>query len=293
VTIEGGDKKAQTQVLDPSSSGVVQFTDIPAGTAKITVEYGKGKTSSQDVDILLEREAAAPTVEVPVVGEIETIQAAASTEDGKGKPAGGGAESRPINMLMPFVGLAILVIAVYVIYSVLRKRKVELRKVLRDIGVELPEDQKAAPAQPTPAQPVDPTVCPFCGGKKDPTTGACLCSVTPGPTAVVTGGGSGPRLIATQGVYAGSIYALDPAGGELVEPAGVTIGREESNAIAFPQDGTASRHHARITVSNGEFTVHDEGSSNGTFVNGVKVAEQVLKPGDEIQIGNTKLRFEA
>jgi pSer/pThr/pTyr-binding forkhead associated (FHA) protein len=82
----------------------------------------------------------------------------------------------------------------------------------------------------------------------------------------------------------GGIYPL--------QAAGVTIGRDESCDIAFPEDATASRRHARIASEDGQWMIRDEGSSNGTFVNGVKVTEQVLKSGDEITVGSTRLRFE-
>ena len=282
VRMEGGDKKVQTQVIDPSSEGIVQFTDVPSGTVKVTVEYGEGKTTSQDIDIPIEREEIVPAVEVPVVGEIETVQAAAAGESGKQSKR--HTPQMAINFPVALVGLILFVGIIYLAYITMRNRGVAAKNVLKSLGVDLPEDQQAsASSQPAPA-PVDPTVCPFCGGKKDPATGACSCSVAGGPTAVVAGEGTGPRLIATQGVYAGSSYTL--------EADTVTIGREETNNIAFPQDSTSSRRHAQITKSGGEFTIRDEGSSNGTFVNGVKVTEQVLKPGDEIQIGNTKLRFE-
>jgi len=70
------------------------------------------------------------------------------------------------------------------------------------------------------------------------------------------------------------------------------MGREADNPIALPNDSTASRRHATITQSNGGYSIRDEGSSNGTFVNGVRITEQALSAGDEIQIGGTKFRFE-
>jgi pSer/pThr/pTyr-binding forkhead associated (FHA) protein len=39
--------------------------------------------------------------------------------------------------------------------------------------------------------------------------------------------------------------------------------------------------------------VVDLGSTNGTRVNGVRVDQQVLKDGDEVSFGNTRMRFEA
>ena len=288
VKLEDAEKVTQTQVLDPSAEGVVRFMDVPSGTAKITVAYGEGKTASQDIDISLEREKLVPSIEVPVVGEIETIQPAAEKEPGKaGKPSSRRAGA-PINFPMALVGLALFAAILYAAYWLMRGRGMGFRQVMKKMGVEIPEEQPpAAPSQPAPAAPVDPSVCPFCGGKKDPATGTCACSVGAAPAPAAPGAVSAPRLVATQGDYAGSIYAL--------EAGTVSIGREESNTIAFSQDSTVSRRHARITgpPESDDFTIHDEGSSNGTFVNGVRVTEQVLRPGDEVQIGNTRLRFEA
>ena len=285
VKLEDAEKNVQTQMLDPSSKGVLQFSDVALGTAKVAVLYGDGKSASQDIEIPLDREEAVPRLEMPVAGEIDTVQPAAKEEGARaGKPSGEAEARRPgmgINFPMAIVGLALIVAILYAASALMRSRGAGFRQLLKRFGVELPEEpQAAAPSQP--AQQVDPSICPFCGGKKDPATGKCACSV--GAAAGAPAASSGPRLIATQGAYVGSIYQL--------EAGTVTIGREESNTVAFPQDNTVSRKHARIAGDGGWFTIHDEGSSNGTFVNGARVAEKVLQPGDEIQIGNTKLRFE-
>jgi hypothetical protein len=287
VTLEDADKKVQKQILDPSAGGKAEFTDVLSGPGKVTVVYGEGRSTSQDIDIPLDREASIPTIQVPVVGEIETIAVAVSRE---GKPGAKEGEPEPsprgINFPTAFVGLVLFAAVLYAAYVMLRNRGATARSLLKRFGIELPEEpQPAAAPKQTPAQQVDPGICPFCGGRKDPATGTCACTVAPGAQAAPSAGAaSGPRLIGTQGAYAGGIYPLE---GE------TTIGREESNTIAMPQDNTASRRHARITAAaDGAFTVRDEGSSNGTFVNGVRVSEQVLRPGDEIQIGGTRFRFE-
>jgi len=285
VKLDDAEKNVQMQILDPSAKGVLQFTDVASGTAKVTVLYGDGKSASQDIEVSLDREEVVPRVEIPVVGEIDTIQPAAKEEGARaGKPSGEAEARRPgmgINFPMAIVGLALIVAILYAASALMRSRGAGFRQILKRFGVELPEEPQAAvPSQP--AQQVDPSICPFCGGKKDPATGACACSV--GAAAGAPAASSGPRLIAIQGAYVGGIYQL--------EAGTVTIGREESNTVAFPQDNTVSRRHARITGDGGQFVIYDEGSSNGTFVNGVKVTEKVLQPGDEIQIGNTRLRFE-
>jgi pSer/pThr/pTyr-binding forkhead associated (FHA) protein len=59
-------------------------------------------------------------------------------------------------------------------------------------------------------------------------------------------------------------------------------------------DPTVSRQHAEIERSGEEVSVRDLGSSNGTFVNGAKLdSERVLCPGDTVQFGAVRYRFEA
>ncbi len=76
--------------------------------------------------------------------------------------------------------------------------------------------------------------------------------------------------------------------------AGVSVGRDADNTVPLPADKTASRRHARFAVAGaGAFEVIDEGSSNGTFVNGQRIAgRQALSPGDEVQVGSARFRFE-
>jgi hypothetical protein len=70
----------------------------------------------------------------------------------------------------------------------------------------------------------------------------------------------------------------------------VTIGRLEENEIPIPDPGL-SRHHADISREIGNYILTDLGSTNGTFVNGKRVAEKTLKDGDKIGIGKVILVF--
>jgi predicted component of type VI protein secretion system len=72
----------------------------------------------------------------------------------------------------------------------------------------------------------------------------------------------------------------------------ISIGRSEDNDITLP-DAFSSGHHALIYPSNGGFAVRDNGSKNGTFLNGKKVqGEAELKKGDEVLIGSTRLIYD-
>jgi pSer/pThr/pTyr-binding forkhead associated (FHA) protein len=67
--------------------------------------------------------------------------------------------------------------------------------------------------------------------------------------------------------------------------AGVTvIGRRSDCDLRIPLMDV-SRRHCQLDRHSGLFALRDLGSSNGTFVNGEKIEEAQLKPGDHIQIG--------
>lgn len=89
--------------------------------------------------------------------------------------------------------------------------------------------------------------------------------------------------------------------GSLVLPSGrrVTLGEQPLRLGRLPDcgvqlaDTNVSRHHAEIRPAGEGFVVADLGSTNGTRINGVPVASQVLRDGDEITLGATTIRFEA
>ncbi|NOH00998.1 MAG: FHA domain-containing protein [Chloroflexi bacterium] len=65
----------------------------------------------------------------------------------------------------------------------------------------------------------------------------------------------------------------------------LTIGRDSSNGVAI-NDAEVSRKHARLMFQGGKYVLEDLGSTNGTFVNGQRLAGPVvLKPGDVISLG--------
>ena len=82
----------------------------------------------------------------------------------------------------------------------------------------------------------------------------------------------------------GSRHALD---GDLV-----TIGRQASCTIVIA-DNNISRVHARFRTSDNGWTIEDLGSTNGTKVNGVLIAEPtLLSHGQLIALGSLQLHFE-
>jgi Zn-dependent protease with chaperone function len=71
----------------------------------------------------------------------------------------------------------------------------------------------------------------------------------------------------------------------------LSIGRDASNNIVL-NDKMVSRKHAQLLVSaDGRVLIKDLGSSNGTFVNGNKISEQLLNAGDIVKCGTTFLNW--
>ncbi len=77
----------------------------------------------------------------------------------------------------------------------------------------------------------------------------------------------------------------------VIDGTGASVGRDPTNDVVLG-DPQASRRHARFQVRQGPLLLVDLGSRNGTYVNGVAVGEIALGVGDEIRIGDTRLRVE-
>jgi pSer/pThr/pTyr-binding forkhead associated (FHA) protein len=70
----------------------------------------------------------------------------------------------------------------------------------------------------------------------------------------------------------------------------VTLGRATTNDIILAQ-GRVSRNHAQVTCSDNGVTVTDLNSANGVWVNGQRVTEAKLKPGDTVAISDSVLQY--
>jgi hypothetical protein len=79
-----------------------------------------------------------------------------------------------------------------------------------------------------------------------------------------------------------------------VDSAPVTVGRGGQNDLVLVGDDFASARHARIELRGDGVWVQDLESTNGTYVNGSRVAgAQRLDTGDVLRVGETDLRVEA
>src|SRR4030042_4658871 len=90
------------------------------------------------------------------------------------------------------------------------------------------------------------------------------------------------KLVAQSGPLSGQEGPIAP------DKPVIVLGRGASCDIVLP-DQQASRRHAEIRFSEGQVSVTDAGSMNGTFVNDVRITgTQPLQPGDKVRIGDTQ-----
>jgi DNA-binding NtrC family response regulator len=72
----------------------------------------------------------------------------------------------------------------------------------------------------------------------------------------------------------------------------VTLGAMEDNDVVL-SDPTVSRYHCKIRQEDTGYVLIDQRSTNGTFINNVRIREAFLSPGCTIQVGQCKLKFNA
>jgi hypothetical protein len=146
----------------------------------------------------------------------------------------------------------------------------------RQCGAAVPEDANFCPSCGAPQSlkaPSDSTTASIELGELDPHHDVGdLPPLSPG-TAM---------LVVVRGPNAGSRYLLDRAE--------TTVGRHP-DADIFLDDVTVSRRHAVLRLHDDLVTVTDNGSLNGTYVNGERADARDLGTGDELQVGRFKLLF--
>ena len=69
-----------------------------------------------------------------------------------------------------------------------------------------------------------------------------------------------------------------------------TIGREPDNTLSVPE-AAVSRYHAKVERVPGGHVLRDNGSTNGTLVNGVRVTEHLLQDHDVVRVGDSLFRY--
>ena len=145
-----------------------------------------------------------------------------------------------------------------------------------DLNAGIPAVPLAAPAPPQPVQKIM-----LGDSSPDPLAGS-------GPVAPISMGGFGGHAIA-------SSPQLRSASGDVIpiSDTPLVVGRDPGLGLSLVGESTVSRRHAELAKRGDSVVVKDLGSTNGTYVNGSKLQGEVaLRPGDEVQFGAIRFRFE-
>jgi hypothetical protein len=87
--------------------------------------------------------------------------------------------------------------------------------------------------------------------------------------------------------------ALEEGDELTLDSASLLLGRGSSNDVNLARDEYASTNHARVEPRRDGVWLEDVGSTNGTYLNGIRLTRaKRLMPGDIVRIGETELRYE-
>jgi len=87
--------------------------------------------------------------------------------------------------------------------------------------------------------------------------------------------------------------ALEEGDELTLDSAALLLGRGSTNDVNLARDESASTNHARVEPRRDGVWLEDVGSTNGTYLNGIRLSRaKRLTPGDVVRIGETELRYE-
>ncbi len=283
-------------LLTPGDKGKLEFWNLPL--KPLTLSFIT-KLDGKEVKTPAMTMNPAPakggmTASITVSEKVETVEAGseekkdgASSKEPPSASQGAEADAKPqptgSNPLGTFIsliiGLAILGALGYAVYAYFKGSPDQAKDLLKKAGLDPDAAQQAAQAQtPTAPAPQPLQKIVLADAAPTPATSAGV-AMAPGIGAAASAA-LGHRLVGANG----ESYAI--ADGE------TKLGREGSD-VAFGADSGVSRTHATILSSGGQMTITDHGSTNGTYVNGVKISGPTpLKPGDFLILGTVRLRCE-
>jgi hypothetical protein len=287
--------RTQGEELDSSAKGVAEFyAVVPGKVVEETTYRTEGKTQpplQQVFELSLQRTKPEVDLGAEISDDVETVGekkpatgAEAPSETSQKPPA--KVESRPNVFLQLLFTLAVLGgagVGIYYLFQYLNKNADKVQLQLQKMGVQVPDPSPGDPSDSIPARPAAPPP-PERIILDDPALAPAAASPQAAPIAAPMGIGStmgNPRLVGD--------------GGQTFQLAeGVNlVSREGGAPIFLPGENSVSRRHAEVVRQGARVTVRDLGSTNGTYVNGVKlVGETTLNPGDVVLFGTVRLRFE-
>jgi hypothetical protein len=318
VTVDDG-KRPQTQLLDPTTKGELTFFDLKPGSLKVTAKYktkaGAPGSVTQLVDAPLGHGDPSATAVVSISDDVATVTpapagatappagtvapsnagspgagvpdtatttgTAAGASGGKGTSNSGNPAGSAFGYLL---GVGVVAALVYGLWRYARQNPDLVQSKLHQLGVDVPKPGDD-PRQFDPAAPPAPR-------KPDPPQKIMLgADAAPDLLAPAAPSNFGTPIVAT---LTGEPQLLSETGDAMPLPAGETVvGRDLGLGLSLVGETTVSRRHAQLVRNGNEVTVTDLGSTNGTYVNGAALSgPQTLRPGDTVQFGAVRFRFQ-
>lgn len=282
-------------LLTPGDKGKLEFWNLPLKplTLSFITKLDGAEIKTPAMTMTPAPAKGGMTASITVSEKVETIEATGAEKEGstpkepasEGKGAEGEAKPKPTgsNPLGTFIsliiGLAILGAIGYAVYAYFKGSPDQAKDLLKKAGLDPDAAQQAAQAQ-TPTAPAP-----------QPLQKIVLDDAAPTPSS--TAGVAMAPVVGASGAPSASQRLVGANGESYVIADGETkLGREGAD-IVFGADSGVSRSHATILSSGGQMTITDHGSTNGTYVNGVKIsAPTPLKAGDLLILGTVRLRCE-
>lgn len=285
----------QTAYVAPAADGTVKFGPVKGGSVKVMVRHlpilhaGDADQLTQVFEVPLVRDRIEPKLTIAVASAVsvnEPPEAAKKPDEGKKEATpekAAPAAGKPIdNLVRLTIGLVALAGAAYLILKYLPQNKDLINQQAAKLGLQIPDESGAADPSPTPpavtpaVQPVEKILLP----DAEPT--------------ILGGAPVVPAPIAAQVVAAGPRFLMADGSTRVLEEGSHVVSREAGSPLSFEGNSTISRHHAEVVRTGAEVVVRDMGSTNGTWVNGVRIESDThLKSGDTVQFGSATMRFES
>ncbi len=261
-------------VLD-THTGEVAGLPITSGKGPISLRFADFHPLGSSASLALAGAAPAPS---PAGASTPASSSEGSSSRGVGSIIG--------SVISWILGLIVLVGVVWFLKHLVETRGEPLIVGARKLGVDVPNPDEIA-SQAAANQP-EGVYVPPAPREVDKVPEEVLAAAGGAPVAAPFAWGAPlpdpiPHLVGLDGPTAGQRYDLNQGA--------ASIGRDAGNQIVI-NDPSISRRHASIQLQGEGFVLRDEGSANGIFVNGHKVEGQSLRPGDTVQIGRVRFKFD-
>lgn len=276
----------RTVLVSPEDNGEVTVYLLPGKQAEVTlttkVEGIETTTDPQILDLTASPDIPSLLVLAPAGAPV--IKSGADPFPQEGEVVAGDPSSGPPDQTAPrqgsplqtffnmLVALALIGGLGYGAWWYYQNNQTKVEEIAKKAGLD-PSDRQADPTGGLPPAPAQP----------DPVKPIVLdnANVQPGSTVPITPAGvtPAPKLVSSTG----ETFTLSEGQ--------TTVGRE--NATVTVSESSLSRKHAELNRTGTTVTLTDLGSTNGTYVNGIKIqSSTVLNPGDTVQFGAAQFTYQ-